>query len=311
MEKEDLVMAMKSLVDDFNTFITKLNSDDHATNGSSIATAGVSQSVHNIKVSSSFASILQNKPLSKVVKITEMRNKEVVEGAAVAIPFDAEGIEKVLEARPWLIRLVPLILNKWSPNADLKKAEVKTAPVWVKLHHVPIVAYSEVGLSLIMTQIGRPIMLDSYTSNMCLKSWGRSTYARALIEVHADQDLKESIVISIPLGPEKEVSIKAVDNDGFVEVKRKKNKAKQSAQSRMINGVSDMPTSTERVDVVVPKPKVTLKNSFSSLGMDDMDVEQTPEVGKDSEHVLNVSDSEVDEEIILDDRNGKCIPDIT
>ncbi|GKC91034.1 reverse transcriptase domain-containing protein, partial [Tanacetum coccineum] len=32
MEKEDSVMATKSLVDDFDTFITKLNSGDHATN---------------------------------------------------------------------------------------------------------------------------------------------------------------------------------------------------------------------------------------------------------------------------------------
>nr|GFB12052.1 hypothetical protein [Tanacetum cinerariifolium] len=59
------------------------------------------------------------------------------------------------------------------------------------------------------------------------------------------------------------------------------------------------------------KPNVTLKNFFSSLRMNDMDVEQAPEVGKDFEHVLNVSDSVVDEEIIMDDRNGKCILDIT
>ncbi|GJS70552.1 reverse transcriptase domain-containing protein [Tanacetum coccineum] len=47
-------------------------------------------------------------------------------------------------------------------NEDLKKEEIKIAPLWVKLHHVPIVAYSEVGLSLIATQLGRPIMMDSY-----------------------------------------------------------------------------------------------------------------------------------------------------
>nr|GEW89593.1 hypothetical protein [Tanacetum cinerariifolium] len=41
-------------------------------------------------------------------------------------------------------------------------------------------------------------MLDSYTSNMCLHSWGRSTYARALIEISADEDLKESLIIVIP-----------------------------------------------------------------------------------------------------------------
>ncbi|GKD31564.1 zinc knuckle CX2CX4HX4C containing protein, partial [Tanacetum coccineum] len=54
-----------------------------------------------------------------------------------------EGMDKVLENGPWLIRTVPLILNVWSSNTDLKKAEVKKALVWIKLHHVPIVAYLE------------------------------------------------------------------------------------------------------------------------------------------------------------------------
>ncbi|GJZ73397.1 zinc knuckle CX2CX4HX4C containing protein [Tanacetum coccineum] len=115
--------------------------------------------------------------------------------------FDTkEGMEKVIESGPWLIRRMPLILNVWTPNSILRKEEIKKAPVWVKLHHVPIVAYSEVGLSLITTQIGCPIMLDSYTSNMCVRSWGRNEYARAFIEISADRELMESIVIAIPLG---------------------------------------------------------------------------------------------------------------
>ncbi|GKF64532.1 zinc knuckle CX2CX4HX4C containing protein, partial [Tanacetum coccineum] len=85
-----------------------------------------------------------------------------VDGAAVAIPMEA--VEE---------------------NSELKKDAIKSAPLWVKLHHVPIVAYSEIGLSLITTQLGKPIMLDSYTSNICLSSWGRNTYARALVEFSA------------------------------------------------------------------------------------------------------------------------------
>ncbi|GKD16610.1 zinc knuckle CX2CX4HX4C containing protein, partial [Tanacetum coccineum] len=41
-----------------------------------------------------------------------------------------------------------------------------------------------------------------YTSNICLSSWGRSTYARALIEVSTEKELMESIVIAIPKGKE-------------------------------------------------------------------------------------------------------------
>nr|GEU67371.1 RNA-directed DNA polymerase, eukaryota, reverse transcriptase zinc-binding domain protein [Tanacetum cinerariifolium] len=109
-----------------------------------------------------------------------------------------DGMERVLEEGPWMIRREPLMLNVWSQTTILKKAEIKKAPVWVKFHHVPIVAYSEVGLSLISTQVGKPITLDSYTSNMCVSSWGKSTYARVLIKVSAENDLKDELVVVIP-----------------------------------------------------------------------------------------------------------------
>nr|GEU42770.1 hypothetical protein [Tanacetum cinerariifolium] len=268
-------------------------------------------------IGNSFASVVQAKNNKKVVKIKELRNEAVVEGEAVAIPFEAveevksrfsntlygffigkrlafplvenyvkntwakyglkrvqlhddfflfqfeskEGMERVLEDGPWIIRTVPLILNVWSPNTDLKKAEIKKA-VWIKLHHVPIVAYSEIRLSLITTQIGKPITLDSYTSNMCLSSWGKSTYARALIEVSAENELLDSVVIAIPVHKDKGHTLATIDieyewnpprcatclifdhhtdkcpklpkptyvenvnGDGFVEVKKKKNKNK-------------------------------------------------------------------------------------
>ncbi|GKD47449.1 hypothetical protein Tco_1272094 [Tanacetum coccineum] len=77
-------------------------------------------------------------------------------------------LEQVIEQGPWLIRSSPLILNKWTPNLVLKKDEVTKVPVWVKMHKVPVVAYSEDRLSLIGTQIGKPIVLDAFTSSMCV-----------------------------------------------------------------------------------------------------------------------------------------------
>ncbi|GJW23351.1 putative reverse transcriptase domain, reverse transcriptase zinc-binding domain protein [Tanacetum coccineum] len=149
----------------------------------------------------SFASMVKEKMMRKIVKHTKLTNEETVQGAHVAIPLgavDEEGMERVLEDGPWLIRLVPIILNIWTPNARLKNDEITTVPIWVKLHNVPIVTYSEIRLSLITTHIGKPIMLDGYTSNMCVNSWGRNSYARALIEVSAKSALTDSMVVAIP-----------------------------------------------------------------------------------------------------------------
>ncbi|GKC32202.1 hypothetical protein Tco_1039496 [Tanacetum coccineum] len=44
-----------------------------------------------------------------------------------------------------------------------------------------------------------PIMLDFYTSSMCIESWGRSSFARCLIEINVDDVLKESLTMGVPL----------------------------------------------------------------------------------------------------------------
>nr|GEZ78074.1 hypothetical protein [Tanacetum cinerariifolium] len=63
---------------------------------------------------------------------------------------------------------------------------------------VLVVAYYEDGLSLIATQIGRPIMLDTFTSERCADPWGRLGFIRALIEVSADKELKQNVTMAIP-----------------------------------------------------------------------------------------------------------------
>ncbi|XP_021974501.1 uncharacterized protein LOC110869566 [Helianthus annuus] len=93
----------------------------------------------------------------------------------------------------------------------MEKEDIKVVPVWVRLHDVPLAAFTEDGLSLVASKIGIPKMLDSYTATMCAESWGRSSYARALIEVQAGTELKKSVTVAIP----------ALDGNGhsMVEVK--------------------------------------------------------------------------------------------
>ncbi|XP_021994774.1 uncharacterized protein LOC110891390 [Helianthus annuus] len=122
-----------------------------------------------------------------------------------------EGMDKVLDAGPWLIRKVPLFLNVWSPSISLKKEGIKSVPVWVKLHNVPIAVYTDDGLSLLASKLGVPKRLDSYTADMCVENWGRSSFARALIELNAESEIKDHITISIPKLDEEGYLMERVD----------------------------------------------------------------------------------------------------
>ncbi|GJS12266.1 zinc finger, CCHC-type containing protein [Tanacetum coccineum] len=108
-----------------------------------------------------------------------------------------DGLNSMPENGPWFIRNHPFILCKWDMDAGLFKEDVRNVSVLVKLYGVPIMAYNEDGLSVIATKLGTPLMLDSYTSDMCLQSWGRSSYSRVIIELQADVVLKDTIVVAM------------------------------------------------------------------------------------------------------------------
>nr|GEW98782.1 hypothetical protein [Tanacetum cinerariifolium] len=56
--------------------------------------------------------------------------------------------------------------------------------------------FVEDKLSLITTQIGKPLMLNAFTSSMCADSCGHISFARALIEVSAEKELKQEVVMA-------------------------------------------------------------------------------------------------------------------
>ncbi|GJR64666.1 hypothetical protein Tco_0010731 [Tanacetum coccineum] len=68
-----------------------------------------------------------------------------------------------------------------------------------KVLHVDDSTIVEYGISIIVSQIGKHIMLDSYTSSMCIDSWGRSSFGHCLIEINAEDVLKESLTIGVPI----------------------------------------------------------------------------------------------------------------
>ncbi|GJU13264.1 probable methyltransferase PMT28 isoform X1 [Tanacetum coccineum] len=156
----------------------------------------------------SYAAMMGNTS-NKRVNIKSLVHENGVPGAHIALP--KESVDEIANKfhqislcyfmGSGIFGMILFCLNIWKPTKKLIRDDIKMVPVCVKMHDVPVVAYSEVGLSLITTQVGRPIMLDAHTADMCVNSWGRCSYAR-LIELNADQTLKGSMIVGFDSGEE-------------------------------------------------------------------------------------------------------------
>ncbi|GJZ74398.1 retrotransposon protein, putative, ty1-copia subclass [Tanacetum coccineum] len=76
-----------------------------------------------------------------------------------------DGMDAMLDNGPWFIRNDPFILKKWIPDVNLLKEDVGSVLVWVKFHGVPMIT---------------------------------SSYARVMVELRADEELKYIIVVAMP-----------------------------------------------------------------------------------------------------------------
>nr|GEW43014.1 hypothetical protein [Tanacetum cinerariifolium] len=192
----------------------------------------------------SFDDIINSERSSRKLNLRTLVNDERMESYDFVLPKSA--VDSVKNRK--MIRNSPIILNKWPPSSNLKKDVVTKVPVWVKLHKVSLLAYSEDGLSLIATQISMPIMLDAFTSSMCVESRGRLNFAHALVGISSDIDLKKKVIMAIPnedgISYTREViSVKyewQPSSDGFTKVTRKKNKGKKANQQSRSRHIDDV-----------------------------------------------------------------------
>ncbi|GKG11764.1 zinc knuckle CX2CX4HX4C containing protein [Tanacetum coccineum] len=79
------------------------------------------------------------------------RLKEIVTQNGV-FPFkfrESDGMEFVLENGSWMVNNKPLMVQKWDPDVVIDISEPKTLPCWIKLHNVPLEAWTSNGISAI------------------------------------------------------------------------------------------------------------------------------------------------------------------
>nr|GEY88167.1 hypothetical protein [Tanacetum cinerariifolium] len=148
------------------------------------------------------------------------------------------------------------------------------------------------GISLISTFIGKPVMLDSYTSTMCNDSWVRSKVSCCLIKVNSEADLVNVVTIGIP----------SLYGDGFTKetirveyewrpprfysgplVKqnvRYEPKADTSTPKKEVTNVSNASQSSSMLKMTgksSKKDNLSMSNSFSALNDEEDDDEEDVE----------------------------------
>ncbi|GKB02678.1 probable L-cysteine desulfhydrase, chloroplastic [Tanacetum coccineum] len=96
-----------------------------------------------------------------------------------------EGMNFVLDNSPWMVNNRPFFVQKWSPDVSLDKPERDKIPLWVKMMDIPLEAWNKEGISKLASSVGKPLVMDEMTANMCQYGKGRIGYARVLVEVDA------------------------------------------------------------------------------------------------------------------------------
>lgn len=103
----------------------------------------------------------------------------------------AQDKELITTNGPWSFRGQVLKLFSWYPELFPLTAEIKSAPVWIRLLGLPIIYWSRSALNAIAGKFGELIQIDELTLQ---KNRGR--YARICVDMDISKPLLQGIWIS-------------------------------------------------------------------------------------------------------------------
>ncbi|KAL0444859.1 UNVERIFIED_CONTAM: hypothetical protein Slati_2208600 [Sesamum latifolium] len=118
--------------------------------------------------------------------------------------FQSEvAMTEIIEGGPWLFQGQPIVLQRWQPGMALRKLKHTEVPVWIKLKHLPIEYWTEEGLSVVASGIGKPLYPDAIT-----KACTRLDFARVCVMLNIASKLPKHIVILAPTAEGGEIPCK-------------------------------------------------------------------------------------------------------
>ncbi|KAL0439725.1 UNVERIFIED_CONTAM: hypothetical protein Slati_2455500 [Sesamum latifolium] len=114
-------------------------------------------------------------------------------GLTSSILKTVAAMEEVIEGGPWLFQGQPIILQQWEPGMALRKHKHTQVPVWLCLKHLPVEFWTNEGLSIVASGIGRPLYQDAIT-----KACTRLDFARVCVMLDISSKLPKHVVVMVP-----------------------------------------------------------------------------------------------------------------
>ncbi|TYK28312.1 uncharacterized protein E5676_scaffold600G001370 [Cucumis melo var. makuwa] len=85
-----------------------------------------------------------------------------------------------------------MLLRKWTPSIVPESFVFTSVPVWIKLGRIPMELWTEAGLTVVASDVGKPLTLDLATKERC-----RLSYARVCIELDVNSHMPAEITVSL------------------------------------------------------------------------------------------------------------------
>lgn len=110
---------------------------------------------------------------------------------------DEQAKLQILEGGPYFFSQKYLVLKDWHRMMKPLQEQPTKIPAWVKFHDLPFELWNQECLSRVDSIVGRPIHVDQATARTSKQYGLLQTKARICIEISADQELPDEVVVSV------------------------------------------------------------------------------------------------------------------
>ncbi|TYK18951.1 uncharacterized protein E5676_scaffold418G00380 [Cucumis melo var. makuwa] len=123
----------------------------------------------------------------------EMPIITILENDLICFQFRrSKSVEWILSRGPWHLDDKSMLLRKWTPGIVPEFFVFNSVPVWIRLGKLPMELWTEAGLAVVASAVGKPISLDLAT-----KERRRLSYARVCVELEAGSNMPAEITVSL------------------------------------------------------------------------------------------------------------------